>query len=545
MVAHLVGLQRGIPVLFLLYTIFPNPLRLSVDTLHAPIVQPEEVRELSEAERDEVEAFRRTFTERAKPIREYRRWPVERRRASLFADHVRRKRGEDTDNEYLRPWHLLGANLAETLRARAARPFYDDLESVRPFVYFPLHVTDDYKIRKVIPHTEDQASLVEQVADALPPGHDLVLKEHPMSVGRNSIALLRRLRTRPNVRLVAPQTSSHELIRKAEAIAVISSTVGLEALLYEKPVLTLGQPFYSGYGVTLDVDSFRETPGEGAGAPAVPAGRGDDRALPARGDAAVRSGRARPRRPVGRERGAARRLARGGRDGRARRARGSGRARMKALFWDIDGTLLTTARAGVFSLEAALEEVSGVRTSLQGMATAGLTDYSIAEAALLRVGHSTDEATVQRFLRIHGEQLPEYLHRRVGEVLPGVREVLEDLDGRADVVNLLLTGNIEAGAAAKLAHYGLDGFFGHGGAFSVGPGERAEIARRALPLAKGAEAYVIGDTPADIACGLAIEARTIAVATGSYSLEALAEHEPWLLLERLPEPARFRALLGL
>jgi hypothetical protein len=79
-----------------------------------------------------------------------------------------------------------------------------------------------------------------------------------MSVGRNSVRLLRRLRTRPNVRLVRPHTSSHELIRGAEAIAVISSTVGVEALLYEKPVLTIGQPFYSGYGITVDVDSFRE-----------------------------------------------------------------------------------------------------------------------------------------------------------------------------------------------------------------------------------------------------------------------------------------------
>ena len=39
---------------------------------------------------------------------------------------------------------------------------------------------------------------------------------------------------------------------------MISSTVGLEALLYDKPVLTLGQPYYSGFGVTLDVDSFAE-----------------------------------------------------------------------------------------------------------------------------------------------------------------------------------------------------------------------------------------------------------------------------------------------
>ena len=79
-----------------------------------------------------------------------------------------------------------------------------------------------------------------------------------MSLGRNSVMLLRRLRRRPNVRLVQPYASTHELIRRSEAVAVISSTVGLEALLYEKPVLTLGEPFYAGYGITLDLASFAE-----------------------------------------------------------------------------------------------------------------------------------------------------------------------------------------------------------------------------------------------------------------------------------------------
>jgi phosphoglycolate phosphatase-like HAD superfamily hydrolase len=216
------------------------------------------------------------------------------------------------------------------------------------------------------------------------------------------------------------------------------------------------------------------------------------------------------------------------------------------LFWDIDGTLLTTARAGVFSLEHALEQVSGVKGDLQGMATSGMTDYAIAEAALAGVGHATDEETVLRFLEIHGRQLPEYLHRREGHVMPGVREVLEDLDADGAVRNLLLTGNIEAGAGAKLAHYGLAGFFREGGAFCVGPGDRAEIARSALPLANGAgRVYVIGDTPADVECGKVIDARTVAVATGSYSLEQLEATEPWAAVEQLPEPADFRALLEL
>src|SRR6185295_11417645 len=64
-VAHEIGLQRGIPVLFLLYTIFPNPLRLYVDTLHAPIVPQEEVRPLSLEESEQLEAFRAEFTARA------------------------------------------------------------------------------------------------------------------------------------------------------------------------------------------------------------------------------------------------------------------------------------------------------------------------------------------------------------------------------------------------------------------------------------------------------------------------------------------------
>jgi hypothetical protein len=256
--SHLIALRREIPVLFLLYTIFPDPLRLYVDTLHAPITTEDEVRELTPAERDEVEAFRRVFTTAAQPIREHRRVPIELRRVKVFGGHVRRRATVDRDNEYLRPWRLLHTNAAEWVRARAARPFYDDLDASRPFVYFPLHVTDDYKITRIIPHCRDQVSLVEQVADALPVGYDLVLKEHPMSIGRNSVTLLRRLRRRANVRLVQPCASSHDLIRDSTAVTVISSTVGLEALLYEKPVLTLGDPFYAGFGITLDVGSFAD-----------------------------------------------------------------------------------------------------------------------------------------------------------------------------------------------------------------------------------------------------------------------------------------------
>jgi Capsule polysaccharide biosynthesis protein len=258
--AHELARARGIPTLFLFYTIFPNPLRLYVDTMHAPIVAPESLRPLSEVERAQVHDFRRAFVARDEPIRPLRRHRLTSRRLRRFAGYVAvfvRERGE---SPYLRPgrWALEFAQGA--VRARLVRSTYSRPAPDRPYVYFPLHDTEDYKIKRVIPQFADQAPVVERLAAALPAGCDLVLKEHPLSVGQNRLALLRRLSRPANVRLVPPETSSHDLIRAADAVAVISSTVGLEALLWEKPVLTFGRPFYSGFGVTVDIESLADLP---------------------------------------------------------------------------------------------------------------------------------------------------------------------------------------------------------------------------------------------------------------------------------------------
>ncbi len=229
------------------------------------------------------------------------------------------------------------------------------------------------------------------------------------------------------------------------------------------------------------------------------------------------------------------------------------------LLWDIDGTLLTTARAGIFALEDAASEVVGTRVGLADMDTAGLTDRQIAIDILERYGVTPDPLKIDRLLRRYGEQLPASLGRKRGAVLAGVEEILERLHPRTDVMSLLLTGNIEAGARAKLAHYGLDAYFSQG-AFSDRTANRAAIAREALAIAEtlvgravpgsspgivAEKLYVIGDTPHDIHCGKAINARVVAVASGAYDLESLRRYEPWWAIPRLPEPEVFLEKIGL
>jgi len=222
------------------------------------------------------------------------------------------------------------------------------------------------------------------------------------------------------------------------------------------------------------------------------------------------------------------------------------------LFWDIDLTLLSTARAGVFALEDAAREVLGAEPDYGELRTAGLTDSQIARMLMERHGVEETPERVGAFLRAYEAQLPARLPERQGRVLDGVQEILDDLRGRPGVHSLLLTGNTEAGAAAKLAHYGLDGYF-ENGAFCMDMDDRDAIARRALGVAEAAigeapdldRTFVIGDTAHDIACGKAIGVRTVGIASGVVTAGELERHGPWLVWERLPEPEEFARALGL
>ena len=128
---------------------------------------------------------------------------------------------------------------------------------------------------------------------------------------------------------------------------------------------------------------------------------------------------------------------------------------MRILFWDIDGTLLSTGRAGIFAWERAVVEVFGGTVDFSSVKTAGLTDTEIAAALSKVASASPTSEDVARVLQRYEHHLPDCLPLRTGTVLPGVMEVLEHLRGVDHVQSMLLTGNTRAGAAAKLAHYGL------------------------------------------------------------------------------------------
>ena len=208
---------------------------------------------------------------------------------------------------------------------------------------------------------------------------------------------------------------------------------------------------------------------------------------------------------------------------------------MLLVLWDIDGTLVHTASHGRFAFEEAFRTVVGREPA--PVEYAGRTDHQIALTML-----DGDRDHLPRVL----EELAVALEgrkdavREEGHAQPGVAEVLEALHGRDDVVQSLLTGNIESNAALKVSAFGLERWLDFEvGAYGSDPHERRSdlvAVARARATEKYGEptgAVLIGDTPLDVAAAHEAGARAVAVMTGPVGREALLQAGPEALFEDL------------
>jgi len=226
-------------------------------------------------------------------------------------------------------------------------------------------------------------------------------------------------------------------------------------------------------------------------------------------------------------------------------------AERRLILWDIDSTLVNTGAAGQHALVRATIEWFGGNGDLDGVEIAGRTDRSIAHQILEKHGRPITNGNVDAFLDRYVALLPEELPKRSGRVLPGVRQLLEELSEEPDKTLGLLTGNLKRGAQLKLEHYDLWQFFPFG-AFADDHHDRNALGPCALARAVAHAGFdfrpeqvdVVGDTGHDISCGKAFGARTVAVATGSWPRERLAEYKPDFLFDDLGNVDEVKRTLG-
>src|SRR6185436_19608166 len=157
------------------------------------------------------------------------------------------------------------------------------------------------------------------------------------------------------------------------------------------------------------------------------------------------------------------------------------RSSLRILLWDIDGTLIRTARAGAFKdyTVPMLEAVFGTAGRLPEMQVSGMTDLQIIGEALRDEGF-TNEHIWERLDQLR-ESYMTAMRKATGnseeffELLPGVRETLQAVTDHPRYQSALLTGNIEAAAQLKMDLVGLSEFFTLPGAFGDESHDRRDL----------------------------------------------------------------------
>jgi len=207
---------------------------------------------------------------------------------------------------------------------------------------------------------------------------------------------------------------------------------------------------------------------------------------------------------------------------------------VRLVLFDIDGTLIHTGGAGVRAFAKVFSSEFNVADGFERLKFAGRTDLSLVREFFSFHQIPPTAQNFQRFFDRYVFWLDHILLQTRSHVCPGVWEFIQGLRTLPQPPLLgLLTGNIRLGAEIKLRHLNLWEVF-EAGAFADDHEQRDQIAAIARSRGSrilgrelaGREVLVIGDTPLDILCARAIEAKCLAVATGGHPLAELELHQP-------------------
>ncbi|MCY1266995.1 Capsule polysaccharide biosynthesis protein [compost metagenome] len=122
----------------------------------------------------------------------------------------------------------------------------------RLVVLVPGQVEDDASIRLGCTDVKSNLGLLQAVRQAYPDAF-IVYKPHPDVTSGNRAGKIALAHAREHADHVETHLSVVSCIRACDEVHTMTSLAGFDALLREKRVVTYGQPFYAGWGLTTDL----------------------------------------------------------------------------------------------------------------------------------------------------------------------------------------------------------------------------------------------------------------------------------------------------
>ena len=125
-----------------------------------------------------------------------------------------------------------------------SRKYYKEADFTKKYVYLPLHYQPEASTCVCAEKYEKQLFYIDSWAKSLPADTVLYVKEHYALIGHRDPHFYTELKKYPNVVMINPWESSRKLIEKSVAVAALTGTAGLAAMLLRKPVFVCGNAVY-------------------------------------------------------------------------------------------------------------------------------------------------------------------------------------------------------------------------------------------------------------------------------------------------------------
>lgn len=153
---------------------------------------------------------------------------------------------------------MLRYNLLRQAKIKLLKRRFDEIEENDRYFLFPLHFQPEASTAVNAPYYCNQADVIRCVAFSLPRHIKLYVKDHPNGIGFMRMSAYKDILNLPNVKYIDPQANTKKLIKDSIGIITITSTMGYEALLMKKPVITLGHVFYNAHPYCNHIKGYDE-----------------------------------------------------------------------------------------------------------------------------------------------------------------------------------------------------------------------------------------------------------------------------------------------
>lgn len=211
----------------------------------------------------------------------------------------------------------------------------------------------------------------------------------------------------------------------------------------------------------------------------------------------------------------------------------------KLIIFDINGTIIKRDERTDLPYSIAINKLLGAKNAMEGVDTSARSDKDVFIEVLKNFNINFTDSIWEKFLSLYRKELDTFKNTDIWRENVDVVDFIKYLSAKKYPL-ALISGELTIGAKYKLEKIGVWNFFLTGG-FGEDALRRFDIADIALKKIldihkeKFSDIFVIGDTVLDIQTARHLNAKSIAITTGSHSKDKLLSENPDYCIDSFSE----------